>query len=383
MNKRLFFVFIFGFCVVLGQVAVAQSTTHKSKDYNITAVPVASGLENVWGMAFLPNGDLLVTERPGRLRIVKNGVLIKDAVKGTPEVQARGQGGLMDVAVHPNFATNRLVYLSYSKPLEQGATTAVARGRFENGALTDVKDIFVADSKGGGHYGSRLVFDNNGFLYITVGDRQASPTGDLSAHPSQDISNHHGTINRIHDDGRIPTDNPFVGQGNAKGSIWSFGHRNPQGITIDRATGNIWATEHGPQGGDELNLIKKATNYGWPVVGQGVNYGGNVIHASTKKEGMEPPVHYWVPSIATAGVLFYTGDKFPKWKGNIFVGGMVGQQIARVTMNGAKSASEETLFAGQGRIRAITQGPDGYIYLGIDGGADKPGIFRLQPSGGN
>ncbi len=380
MIKRVTFFCIFSLCAVLTQSLMAQTSAQKSTLYDYHAVTYATGLENVWGMTFLPNGDLLVTERPGRLRIIRKGILLKDAVKGTPDVFSRGQGGLLDVTLHPNFASNHFIYFSYSKPLEEGSTTAVARGKFENDTITGLQDIFVADTKGGGHYGSRLVFDNDGYLFVTVGDRQAPPKGDLASHPAQDISNHHGTVNRLFDDGRIPPDNPFVGRSGAKPSIWSYGHRNPQGLTINRATGEIWETEHGPQGGDELNLIRKGVNYGWPVIGQGVNYGGAVLHASTRKAGMEPPVHFWVPSIATAGALFYTGDKFPKWKGNIFVGGMVGQQVARVTMDGNKSVSEETLFSGEGRIRAISQGPDGYIYLGIDGAADKPGIIRLEPT---
>jgi aldose sugar dehydrogenase len=383
MIKRLLVFVTLGLCASLTQSVYAQSTSHQSSQYKFNAVTFASGLENVWGMDFLPSGDMLVTERPGRLRIIRNGILLKDSVPGIPEVNARGQGGLLDVALHPNFATNHLIYFSYSKPGEEGATTAVARGKFENDAVLGLEDIFVANTKGGGHYGSRLAFDNDGYLFVTVGDRQASPTGDLEAHPAQDISNHHGTVNRIHDDGSIPTDNPFVGQDGAEPSIWSFGHRNPQGLTIDRATGNIWATEHGPQGGDELNLIKKGANYGWPVIGEGVNYGGDVIHATTRREGMEPPIHYWVPSIATAGALFYSGDRFPKWKGNIFVGGMVGQQVARLTMDGQNVTSEETLFSNEGRIRNIRQGPDGYIYLGIDGAANKAGIIRLEPANPN
>lgn len=359
------------------QTAVQRSALH---DYRV--VTVAEGLVNPWSIAFLPGGDMLVTERPGRLRIVRNGRLLPDSVPGLPALFARGQGGLLDIVPHPQFATNRLVYFSYSKPYpDSGATTAVARARFENDRLTGVQDIFVAQSRGAGHYGCRLAFDRNGMLYITVGDRQAPPSGDLMAHPAQDVSNHHGTINRIHDDGRVPADNPLVNRAGARPEIFSYGHRNSQGLAVHPETGDIWASEHGPQGGDELNLIRPGLNFGWPVVGYGVNYRtGKAIHEGTHRDGMEPPVYFWVPSIATAGMMFYTGDKFPNWKGNLFVGGMVGQQLARLTMDGRRVRSEETLSQGIGRIRDVRQGPDGFIYLAIDGrdGTPTP-IVRLEP----
>ncbi len=369
------------FLVLVTSSCVGQSANpFTSEGQSVTAQDFISGLENLWGMAFLPNGDMLVTERPGRIRLVRNGKLVEKVVSGGPVVHAKGQGGLLDVVLHPNFATNKLVYFSYSKPVGDNSTTAIARGKFENDAIVGLEDIFVANSKGGGHYGSRLVFDNAGYLFFTVGDRQAPPKGDLAAHPAQDRSNHHGTVNRIHDDGRIPSDNPFVGKAGIEPSIWTYGHRNPQGMTLDRTSGNLWAIEHGPQGGDELNLIVATHNYGWPVIGEGVNYGGATIHDSTTKAGMDSPVHYWLPSIGTSGLLLYTGDAFPKWKGNLFVGGLVGQQVARLTMNGKKVGSEETLFNGHGRIRDIRQGPDGYIYLGIDAGTKDVSIVRLVPT---
>ena len=220
----------------------------------------------------------------------------------------------MDVVPHPDFSSNRLLYLSFSKPYADGdgATTAVVRGRFESDRLTDVEQIFEAVSRGRGHYGSRLAFDANGFLFITVGDRQAPPRGDLEAHPAQDVSNHHGTVNRIHDDGRIPADNPFVNSDRARPEIWSYGHRNPQGLVIHPETGDVWITEHGPQGGDELNLILRRRNYGWPVVGYGVDYEtGTAIHGGTMRAGMVDPVHLWVPSTGVSGLMLYTGDRFP------------------------------------------------------------------------
>ena len=351
--------------------------------HNYRVATVAEGLMNPWSIAFLPGGDMLVTERPGRLRIVRNGKLLPNAVTGTPAVFAQGQGGLLDVVPHPQFAQNKLLYLSYSKPVEGGSTTAVARGRFENDQLTNVQDIFVAETRGQGHYGSRLVFDGNGYLFITVGDRQVPPSGNLEAHPAQDLTNHHGKILRIHDDGRVPTDNPFVNRAGAKPEIWTYGHRNMQGLVRHPVTGDLWETEHGPQGGDEVNIIKPGNNYGWPVIGYGVNYGsGAAIHSGTHREGMQQPLHIWVPSIGVSGLMIYTGDKFPGWKGNLFAGGMSGKRLARMTLDGQKVDFEEDLLWGVGRVRDVRQGPDGLIYLAIDGerGAATP-ILRLEPAG--
>lgn len=364
---------------LFGQDRVERSALH---DYQV--VTVADGLVNPWSMAFLPGGDMLITERPGRLRVVRDGELLADPVSGVPAVHAQGQGGLLDVVPHPDFANNRLIYLSYSKPNEGGSTTAVVRGHFDGQAFTDVEEVFEAESQGRGHYGSRLAFDADGYLFITVGDRQVPSTGDLEAHPAQDISNNHGTVNRIHDDGRIPADNPFVGEAGANPAIWSYGHRNQQGLVIHPETGDVWATEHGPQGGDELNRIEPGNNYGWPVVGYGVNYrSGSAIHEGTHREGMTPPTHFWVPSIATSGLMLYTGDAFPGWKGSMFVGGLGGEQIARLTLDGQDVTREETLFQYNGRVRDVRQGPDGYIYVAIeDRGGEPTSVVRFQPVGG-
>ena len=371
--------FLFVVIPVSGQPPVLRSAFH---DYRV--VTVADGLDHPWSIAFLPGGDMLVTERPGRLRIVRQGTLLADPAPGVPEVFAEGQGGLLDVVPHPDFASNRLLYLSFSKPSADGSqgTTAVVRGRFENDRITGIEQIFEAVSQGRGHYGSRLAFDRDGFLFITVGERQAPARGDLEAHPAQDLTNHHGTTIRLHDDGRVPADNPFADRVDALPEIWSYGHRNPQGLAIHPETGDVWLTEHGPQGGDELNLVLPGLNYGWPVVGYGVNYrSGSAIHEGTHREGMKPPVHFWVPSIATSGLLIYTGDRFPEWRGNMFVGGMAGEQLARLTMDGQQVEIEETLVHGMGRIRDVRQGPDGYIYLAIDGGQGPPTpIVRLEPA---
>jgi aldose sugar dehydrogenase len=349
-------------------------------------VTVVEGLENPWAMAFLPDGDMLVTERPGRLRIVRSGRLLPDPVPGLPPIRVGGQGGLLDVILHPDFSSNRLVYLSYSKPNEDESmgTTAVIRARFENEALHDVEEIFEAQAwvQIPGHYGSRLAFDRDGYLFITVGDRMAPTDGDLEAHPAQDLTNHHGTTLRLHDDGRVPEDNPFVGRDDALPEIWSYGHRNAQGMAVHPETNHVWQNEHGPQGGDELNLIRPGLNYGWPVIGYGVNYRtGTTIHGATHREGMEQPAHVWVPSIATSGLLIYTGDAFPEWRGSVFNGGLAGQQLARLAMDGQDVVMEETLVQGMGRIRDVRQGPDGNIYLAMDHReGETHSILRVEPA---
>ena len=381
MARKFIVLFVLGITLhsvspVLGQDAM-RSAYH---DYKMTTV--VDGLDRPWSIAFLPEGDMLVTEKPGRLRIVRDGELLDAPVAGVPEVDDEGQGGLMDVMPHPDFATNRLLYLTYSKPLGggEGATTAIARGRFENDQLTDVEYIFESDSRGRGHYGSRLAFDGNGYVFFSVGDRMARPDGDLAAHPAQDITNHHGTINRIHEDGRIPDDNPFVDTEGARGEIWSYGHRNPQGLAFHPETGDLWSNEHGPQGGDELNLIEPGNNYGWPVIGYGVNYRtGAIIHESTHKEGMEQPAHVWVPSIGISGLMIYMGDQFPQWRGSVFSGGLSGQQLSRITLDGQDVVHEETLYYDQGRIRDVREGPDGYIYMAIDTRDGAGPIVRLEP----
>ncbi|MCH7565357.1 MAG: PQQ-dependent sugar dehydrogenase [Gemmatimonadetes bacterium] len=358
---------------------------HQTHLASFQVVTVADDLDHPWSMAFLPNGDMLFTERAGQLRIIRDGVLQAEPIAGVPAVRAQGQGGLLEVALHPDFAQNQLIYLTFSKPNADATegTTALVRGRFDGERLTDVEEIFEAKawSRRGSHFGSRIAFDRDGYLFMTVGDRGASPDpATVNSHPAQDLSNHQGTVIRLHDDGRVPDDNPFVGRAGALPEIWSYGHRNLQGLAFNPETGDLWIDEHGPQGGDELNLILPGRNYGWPVIGYGLQYGGTVIHASTRQEGMEQPRHYWVPSIATSGLLFYTGDAFPGWRGSVFVGGLAGQQLARLTLDGQHVTGEETLLEGYGRIRDIRQGPDGFIYLAID--ARGPGttpIVRLEP----
>ena len=361
--------------------ALAAGQVQRSALHDYTVSKAVSGLERPWGMEFLPSGELLVTEKGGALRMVRNDQLLAETISGVPEVYNEGQAGLLDVALHPRFAENRLVYLAYSKPLAEGqSTTAIIRGRLDGMALHDVEELFEAQSRGRGHYGSRLEFDDAGYLFASVGDRQASPSGVLEEHPAQDLGNHHGVIVRLRDDGGIPGDNPFIDQPGALPEIWSYGHRNPQGMTFDPASGRLWATEHGPQGGDELNVIKPGANYGWPVIGYGVQYGrGEAIHASTTREGMEQPVYFWVPSIGTAGMALYQGAPFKHWQGALLIGGLANEQVTLLHMNETRVRRVETLPIRMGRIRDVVVGPDGLVYLATDEGDGEGAILRLQP----
>lgn len=363
----------------------AQSDLQRTALQDFRVVTVVDGLEVPWSMAWLPNGDMLVTERAGRLRIVRDGNLLPDAVPGVPEVfTTGGQAGLFDVLPHPDFADNQYLYLSFAKPLEErgASTTTVVRGRLVNDRLEDVEEIFVANANGQGHYGGRMAFDEDGYLFLTAGDRMAPPSGDLTAHPAQDLSNHHGVIVRLNDDGSVPDDNPFVGQSGVEPAIWTYGHRSPQGLAFD-AEGRLWMTEHGPQGGDELNLVEPGKNYGWPIIGRGVNYGpGTPIHQTITAEGLENAKHIWVPSIAASGLAVYTGTRYPAWNGNIFAGGLAGEQLARLTLDGEGSTvlTEETLLPYIGRIRDVRVGPDGYIYVAVEDRSRAPTpIVRLEP----
>lgn len=377
---------------------VVQTAYH---DFRL--VEVVNGLVNPFKMTFTPEGDLLVTERPGRLRIVRDGVLLPEPVQGLPDILALGQGamsmngleqaGMRDVVLHPDFASNRLLYLSYTKPgADSLGSLAVVRGRFENDRLSEVEEIFHASADGNGSerssmWGGRLAFDRNGYLFITLGDRQWPSSGDLNAHPAQNLSNHNGSTVRVHDDGRVPADNPFVDRPGALPEIWTIGHRNAQGLVVHPETGDVWLNEHGPQGGDELNLIRPGLNYGWPLVGYGVNYTtGAAIHQGTLMEGTEPPTHVWVPSIGVSGMLVYTGEMFPQWKGDMLAGGLSGQRLVRMRLDGQEVSREEVLLQDIGRIRDVAQGPDGAIYLALDGGerwVDGPptAILRMEPAG--
>ena len=403
--------FLAGF-IVLGNAVLFVScssdtgepeTVVRTAFHDFSIDTVTAGLVHPFSMAFTPEGDLLVAERPGRLRIVRDGSLLDQPVEGLPDILAIGQGampqngyeqaGMRDVMLHPNFAENRLLYLSYTKPgADSLGNIAVARGRFENDVLSEVEELFHAEAFGNGsdrssQWGGRLALDGKGYLFITIGDRQWPSVGDLTAHPAQDLSKHNGTTIRLHEDGRIPDDNPFIGQEGVRPEIWSYGHRNAQGFGVHPETGSLWLNEHGPQGGDELNLIRPGLNYGWPVVGFGVHYRtGAAIHDGTHQDGMEPPTHIWVPSIGVTGMLFYTGNAFPDWHGNMLVASLRGEELVRLTLEGDEVLREEVILEGVGRIRDVRQGPDGMIYLAMD--ADERGsdsvptpILRLAPNG--
>jgi glucose/arabinose dehydrogenase len=368
---------------VVSLATVSGDTVLRSALHDYKVVTVVEALVQPWAIAFLPGGDTLITERPGRLRIVRQGKLVPAPVEGVPKVFHSSQGGLLEVMPHPNFATNRVLYLTYSKPgaTDAQARTALFRARFENDRLVDGKDIFEAVSQGRNHFSGKIAFDRNGFLFLSLGDRQVPPEGNLEAHPAQDLSNHHGKIVRLHDDGRVPADNPFVNRAGAKPEIWSYGHRNVQGLLIHPQTGELWANEHGPQGGDEMNVIQPGRNYGWPVIGYGVNYTtGAAIHAGTHRQGMEQPVHIWVPSIGVSGLMLYTGDRFPQWRGNLFAGGMNGQKLVRMTLNNQRITASEDLLTQMGRVRDVRQGPDGFIYIVTDNREGNPTpVYRLEP----
>jgi glucose/arabinose dehydrogenase len=361
--------------IVGGPAAQAQIVRSEAHDFRL--VRLVEGLEHPWGLAFLPDGRMLVTERPGRLRIVaKDHKLDAEPVAGLPAITPHGQGGLMDVTIHPRFAENSLVYISYAARGDGGVSTEVARGRLSGRRLEDVQVLFrqLPKSGSGRHFGSRLVFDRAGFLYITLGDR-----GDMER--AQKPDDHAGSVIRLHDDGRVPQDNPFVGKPGWKPEKYTLGNRNIQGAALHPQTGLLWTHEHGPQGGDEVNVIRAGVNYGWPVITYGVQYViGTRIGEGTHKTGMAQPLHYWVPSIAPSGMAFYTGDRFPGWRGDLFVGALRDQMLVRLKLDGEKVIAEERMLKGTlGRIRDVRNGPDGLIYLLTD---DSRGVLaRLEPAG--
>jgi glucose/arabinose dehydrogenase len=340
---------------------------------------VETGLAEPWSIAFLPDGRELVTERPGRLRIIEGGHLLPEPVHGMPAVFG-GEGGLLDVALHPYYSQpgNGWIYLTYGSESADGlAMTAVIRGRLRNGEFVDQQQIFMANASlfrpGGQRFGSRILFDGKGHMFFSIGDRAAP--GD-----EQDLTRPNGKIHRVYDDGRIPADNPFVHQPNAIPSVWSYGHRNPQGLAFSPVTGEMWESEHGPRGGDELNIIQRGHNYGWPVITYGINYDGTPITDHTAQLGLDQPVTDWVPSIATSAIAFYTGDRFPQWKNNLFLGSLAAEELRRLELNGEVVTHQEILFKGIGRVRDVVNGPDGYLYL-VFNQPDR--IERIAPANEN
>ncbi|MBN2700326.1 MAG: PQQ-dependent sugar dehydrogenase [Methylothermaceae bacterium] len=334
---------------------------------------LATGLEHPWGLAFLPDGRMLVTERPGRLRIVSRKGRLSEPLAGVPRVFAKGQGGLLDVALDPNFTSNRWVYLAYAEPGKGGASTAVARAKLSGDMLEDVRVIFRLQPKvgGGNHFGCRLVFAPDGNLFITLGER-------FKFDPAQDLSSHLGKIVRIHPEGSVPRDNPFVGQKGARPEIWSSGHRNVQGAAIHPESGALWAVEFGPAGGDELNLIEPGRNYGWPLVSWGRHYYGRDIPDPPTRPDLVPPIRHWTPVISPSGMTFYTRERFPAWRENLFIGGLSSEALVRLTLDGQRVKGEERIPMGV-RIRHVRQGPDGAVYLLTD--QANGAILRLTPGG--
>jgi len=348
-----------------------------SQAHRFRVETVAEGLEHPWAVARLPDGRFLITERGGRLLLLDRPGAKPRGVSGVPPVFARGQGGLLDVALHPDYDTNGWIYLAFAKPIGDGAHTAIVRGKLEGDRLTDLETVFDPPADQATprpvHFGCRLAFDGRGHLFFSIGDRGGPATPE---NPAQDLSLVAGKIHRIHDDGRIPADNPFVDTPGAMPSIWAYGSRNAQGLVYDKATGRLWETEHGPRGGDELNLIRRGANYGWPLVTHGINYNGTAITKKTSAPGMEDPIVDWTPVIAASGLALYQGDKFPRWRGNLFAGGLAGQRLVRLIMAGPAVTAQEVLLKDTGRIRDVRSFGDGFLYVVYD----QPGkVVRLVP----
>jgi glucose/arabinose dehydrogenase len=356
------------------QILADKSPTPRSTSGVVRAETWASGLVNPWAIEFLPDGRALVTERPGRLRIVAVNGQLSSPVTGVPAVYAEGQGGLLDVAIDPGFASNGLIYLSFAESGTGGAGTSVARGRLVGTALQDVQVIYRQTPKlnGGGHYGSRLVFARDGKLFVTQGDRMNWRDY------AQDLARGQGKVMRINTDGTVPSDNPFNGQGTARPEIWSYGHRNVQAAALHPTTGQLWTVEHGARGGDELNHPERGKNYGWPVITYGVDYSGATIGEGTQKAGLEQPVYYWDPVIAPSGMTFYNADAIPGWKGSVIIGSLTPGALVRLELTNGRVSKEERYLGELGeRIRDVTVGPDGFIYVVTDSGSGR--VLRIRP----
>lgn len=353
--------------------AAALAEIHTSKHHQFKSVNLIENLAHPWSIAFLSGDDWLITERSGQLRHVQNGKLIEAPVTGTPDVNVENQAGLLDVVLHPDFADNQYVYLTYAKACSTGGnTTAVGRGVWNDGALEDFTELYEADAcePGGRHHGSRIVFDGDNYMHVSIGDRGVQDK-------AQDPTNNIGSILRLHDDGSIPEDNPFVGKAGHDAN-WTYGNRNPQGMAI-HPSGEIWANEHGPMGGDELNVISKGANYGWPAITYGKEYNGTTITDKTGMDGMKQPLKQWTPSIAPSGMAFYTGDAFPDWQGDVFVGALAHTHVARLRFDGHNEVEEEKLMDNSiGRVRDVRVGPDGLVYILTD--SPKGKLVRLEPA---
>jgi glucose/arabinose dehydrogenase len=378
------FVLALAFAVPLAAAAPLQAALPVPSETDFRALPEAKGwqmrtlvegLEHPWGMAWLPDGTMLVTERPGRLRLVKNGQLVPEPVSGLPEIFAFRQGGLLDITLHPNFAQNGFIYLSYSTGNADANGTVAVRAKYADGKLSDIKQVFrsAPDKKGGFHFGGRFLWLPDGSLLLTLGD------GNFNRDRVQFLDNHFGKIVRLKDDGAAATGNPFYPRTDALPEVWSYGHRNVQGIAIDPASGRIFATEHGARGGDELNLLEAGKNYGWPLATFSREYMGPKISDATSLPEMENALAVWTPCIGPSGLAFYTGDKFPGWRGNLFAGGLVGESVIRLMIDGQGRVTGQERLAIESRVRDIRQGPDGYLYILTD--EEKGKLIRLEPKG--
>jgi len=379
--KSRFFVLagcVLAFLLTICLLSSKKVTPEKSISPDFTVETVVSGLDMPWATAFLPNGDMLVTERIGKLRLVKKGQLDPVEISGLPKILYRGQGGLLDVVLHPDYAKNGWIYLSYSSPKsegeegpENGANTALLRAKLKDHSLTDIEVLYKAlpNVRSSPHFGGRIVFDKKGHVFLSLGER-----GQKEA--AQDLSKAQGKIVRLYEDGKIPADNPFVNTPGAKPEIWSYGIRNPQGLVMHPETGVLWEHEHGPQGGDELNIIEKGKNYGWPLITFGIDYDNSIISKDTARVGMEQPIIYWKPSIAPCGMDFITSDKYKGWKGDLLVGSLKFNYLQHLTVRGNKITKREIILEKIGRVRDIRQGPDGYIYVVVE---DSGKIVRVRP----
>ena len=373
MKRHLAFIAAFstsmGFACAQDRTIGPEIITPETENYTVETI--IDGMQIPWGMAFLPDGGMLITEKKGELIHLKDGV--RTNITGLPEMTVQGQGGFMDVVLHPEYENNGWLYLSYASPEGEGrgANTAIARAKLSGSTLTDLQVLYKAgpNTTRGQHFGSRIAFDNEGYLYFSIGDR-----GDLNANP-QDITRDGGKVYRINDDGSIPSDNPFVDTPDAKRAIYSYGHRNPQGMFKHPVTGEIWVHEHGPRGGDEINVVRKEANYGWPTITYGINYSGTEITKERSRPGMEQPLYYWLPSIAPSGFAYITGAVYPEWEGEILVGSLKFAYLEKLTLNNNKVVKREKLINGLGRVRDVRIGPDGHIYASVEG----KGIVKLVP----
>jgi glucose/arabinose dehydrogenase len=369
-NTPILLLFIFISCTAQEKANDIIPIQDEVKNYAFETI--ASGIQNPWGMAWLPDGTMLVTEKSETLYQIKNGK--KTEVKNVPAVYNRGQGGLLDIVLHPDYVKNGWIYITYSSTEGEGegGNTKLIRAKLLDGTLTQIESLYKAgpNTTKGQHFGSRIVFDKEGFLYFSAGERGAHFVN------PQDITRDNGKIYRLNDDGSIPEDNPFVGQENAKEAIYTYGNRNPQGLALNPFTGDIWEHEHGPKGGDEINIIKKAANYGWPIVTYGIDYDDTSISKIQQKPGIEDPIYYWLPSIAPSGMAFVNSDRYPDWKGHLLVGSLKFQYLELVKLKGNEIIGRQKIATDIGRLRNVAQGPDGYIYIGVEG----KGILKIIPN---